>query len=77
MMYLVNQRRKKQKGERRICETQGKGDYEIIQESIILLADIFCQFWPLRPKLRVQEQREDLNHLPRNKYGEHWAIYAT
>ena len=77
MMYLVNQKRKKQKGKRKNYETQEEGDYEIIQEPVILLADIFCQVWPLRPKLRVQEQREDPSHPPRNKYGEHWAIYAT
>ena len=77
MIYLVNQKRKKQKGKRKNCETQENSDYEIIQEPIILLTDIFYQFWPLRPKLRVQEQREDPSHLARNKYGEHWAIYAT
>ena len=48
MMYLVNQKRKKQKQKekRKMCETQEKGDYEIIQEPIILLTDIFCQLWP-------------------------------
>ena len=67
MMYLVNQKGKKQKGKRKICETQEKGDYEIIQEPIFLLADSFCQFWPLRPKLRVEEQREDPSHPPKNR----------
>ena len=41
MMCLVNQKRKKQTGKRKICETQEKGDYEIIQEPAILLTDIF------------------------------------
>ena len=46
MVYLVNQKRKKNKNEKKNSETQNKSDYEIIQKPIILLSDIFCQFWP-------------------------------
>ena len=42
MVYLVNQKRKqKQNKKRKISETPEKRDYEIIQELIILLSNIF------------------------------------
>ena len=63
MVYLVNQKgKKKQKLKRKMSETQNISDYEIIQEPIILLSDIFLPILALRPKLRVQEQREDPSH---------------
>ena len=71
--YLVNQKIKKKKGKRKISETQNKSDYEIIQEPIILLNDIFLPILALRPKLRVQEQREDPSHPLTNRYGQYMA----
>ena len=77
MVYLVNQKRKKQKqrqkGKRKMSETQNKSDYEIIQEPIILLSDIFLPILALRPKLRVQEQRDDPSHPLTNRYGQYMA----
>ena len=74
MLYLVNQeRKKKQKGKRKMSETQNKSDYEIIQEPIILLSDIFLPILALRPKLRVHEQREDPSHPLANRYGQYMA----
>ena len=77
MMYLVNQKRKQTKRKKKIVKIKKKVDYEIIEEPNTLLTDMFCQFSPLRPKLRVQEQREDPSHPPTNRHGEHWAVYAT
>ena len=48
MVHLVNQERKeKQKGKRKMSETQNKSYYEIIHEPIILLSDtFFANFGP-------------------------------
>ena len=47
MMYLVNQKEKNKKEKEKVVKLKKKvHDYEIIQEPIILLTDIFCQFWP-------------------------------
>ena len=60
-------------GKRKMSETQNKSDYEIIQEPIILLSDIFLPILALRPKLRVREQRDDPSHPLTNRYGQYMA----
>ena len=72
-ILLIKKEKKTQKGKRKISEIQNKSNYEIIQEPITLLSDIFLPILALRPKLRVQEQREDPSHPLTNRYGQYMA----
>ena len=72
-ILLIKKEEKTQKRKRKKSEIQNISNYEIIQEPITLLSDIFLLILALRPKLRVQEQREDPRHPLSNRYGQYMA----